>query len=249
MLLYWQMLLCIPLRGIIFHFLFRWQAERWVVFVKEEPFHFVLTCFYLLEVFLAELFEFFWLFLQELQIALLLLELLHTLDLNVWGHERIESWGWSLIEFKVHLKQPIAFRVSDSKQNSDTKMKRLIFASKRMCWYDLTCHHSSYEVFFLTGRYEHTKTDKHGKHTGQCLCVRWIRGTMDKAAKLCVTFWIKRSCEHDLRHLTAEGDMKTPFWFPALHLMGLRWGKCSWIKLCINCYIYTENSKWDLQPG
>lgn len=99
MLLYWQMLLCIPLHGIIFHFLFQWQAERWVVFVKEELFHFVLTCFYLLEVFLAELFEFFWLFLQELQIALLLLELLHTLDLNVWGHGRIESWGWSLIEF------------------------------------------------------------------------------------------------------------------------------------------------------
>lgn len=32
------------------------------------------------------------------------------------------------------------------------KWNNFIFASRQMCCYDLTCHHSSYEVFFLTGR-------------------------------------------------------------------------------------------------
>lgn len=91
MLSWWQMLLCSH-RVVSF---IRCHAERWLLLY----FYLVLMRFYLLQVFLAELFEFLRLFLQELQIALMLLQLLHGLDLNVWGHRETESWGWSLNSF------------------------------------------------------------------------------------------------------------------------------------------------------
>lgn len=85
-LLCWQMSRCIHCVASFLIFSVLCHAEWWLPFVKEERFYLVLKCFYLLEVFLAELFKFFRLLLQELQIALVLLQLLHRLDLNVWGH-------------------------------------------------------------------------------------------------------------------------------------------------------------------
>lgn len=82
---------------------------------------------------------------------------------------------------------------------------------------------------FWLGATNHTKTDKHKEHTGQCLCVRCTRRTMDKAEKT-------------ERHVLSEEKLQTwcqPFDISqqkeaGRHFNFLLWNWWDWISACTN---------------